>query len=191
MKILMFGFDAKERPQIDRALVRLGHQTFTVDKPESAAVLARVDEEKIEAVIADGRVPKFEWVELCQKLRADAGRPFVYILLHVGFRSDESHEAWAVELGADDFLADLTDEQELWRKLRVAARTIEFERQLRRFETPLAICTGCNRIRDEIDHWRDPDECVGARLQGQLTAVICPDCYGKRYGQEIRVAQTD
>ncbi len=175
MRILVFGFDAKERLPIERALTRLGHLAFAADEPEAAA--ARVEEDRIEVTIADGRVPKFEWLELCQRLRDESGRPFVYILLHLGPKSEESHEAWAAELGVEDFITEPADERELWRKLRIAARTIESDRKMRGFETSLAICTQCSRIRDEADHWRDLEECIGARVQGRLTAVICPNCY--------------
>jgi DNA-binding response OmpR family regulator len=187
MKILVFGFDAREQPLIERALASLGHQAYMADEPGAAA--AKVGEEKIMAAIADGRVPKFEWLELCRRLRADPGQPFVYILLHSGPDSEESHEAWAAELGVDDFLTELADERELWRKLRVAGRMVETSRRMRQFEASLAICTHCKRVRDEVDHWRDLDDYIGGRLRGQLTAVICPDCYIKRFGPEFRVTR--
>ncbi len=184
---MVFGFGPDEQPLWERTLGRLGHRAFGEASVEAAC--ARVERSDVKVVIADGRVPKFEWLELCRQLRSDPARPYVYILLAGGPDSDESHEAWAAESGVDDFLVGEADERELWRRLRLAARTVEAERRSRQSEAALAICSYCKRVRDDEDHWSDLDYYIGRRLRGQITPVICPDCYLKNFGPEFRASR--
>jgi DNA-binding response OmpR family regulator len=125
MRILLFGIGGPgARKPLERALARLGHETFAEHDVEAA--LGRIGEMEIRTVIADGRMPKFEWIQLCRQLRSAADAPYVYFLLVEGPQSDESHETWALSAGVDDFLGKPADETELRRRLRAAAQRASF-----------------------------------------------------------------
>ena len=123
MRILLFGIGATgaRRPLVG-ALTRLGHEVFAENDCEAA--LNRIGELEIPVVIADGRLPKFDWIALCRELRSSPAKPYVYFILLEGPQADDSHEIWAVEAGVDDFLDKLADETELRRRLRLAATRI-------------------------------------------------------------------
>ena len=123
MRILIFGFGSPgSRRPLERALARLGHETFAEN--DSDAALSRLGEMEIRTVIADGRLPKFEWIDLCRRLRTDPTLPYVHVILMEGRDADQSHEDWAIDAGVDDFLGHLVDETELRRRLRPAARRL-------------------------------------------------------------------
>jgi DNA-binding response OmpR family regulator len=133
MRILAFGFGSPGacRP-LERALIRLGHEVFIEN--DCAIAVNCIGEMEIRVAIADGRLPKFDWIELCRRLRSDSGRPYVHIILLEGPAADDSHEIWAVEAGVDDFLDKLADETELRRRLRLAASRVSDAGPLREAE---------------------------------------------------------
>jgi DNA-binding response OmpR family regulator len=120
MRILIFGIGSPgARAPLVRALTRLGHEVLAENDVDAA--LNCIGEMEIRVVIADGRLPKFEWIDLCRQLRVIQGRPYVHFILLEGPQADDSHETWAAEAGVDDFLDKLADETELRRRLRLAA----------------------------------------------------------------------
>ena len=130
MRILIFGIGSPgARAPLVRALNRLGHEVFAENGVEAA--LNILGEMEIRVVIADGRLPKFEWIDLCRQLRSDPAEPPVHFILLEGSQADDSHEAWAVEAGVDDFLDKLADEVELRRRLRIAALRVGSRVQVR------------------------------------------------------------
>jgi two-component system phosphate regulon response regulator PhoB len=120
MRVLIFGVGSPgARKPLERVLTRLGHEAWAENDVEAALNL--IGEMEIRVVIGDGRLPKFEWIELCRRLRAGGARPYVYFLLIEDPHADDSHEIWAAEAGIDDFLDELANEREVRRRLRLAA----------------------------------------------------------------------
>jgi len=130
MKILLFGIGASRGKQaLERELGRLGHETFVENSCDAA--LARIEEAEIRVVIADGRLPKFDWIDLCRRLRENRAMPYVYVILIESGDADQSHEEWAIDAGVDDFLCDPADGLELRRRLRPAAYRVSATRRMR------------------------------------------------------------
>ena len=50
-------------------------------------------------------------------------------------------------------------------------------------ERMVTLCTGCQRIRDEDDVWREVEPFLGRHGVG-VTHGICPDCYLRDYGED-------
>lgn len=148
--------------------------------------VARIEEAKVSVVIGDGRIPKFGWIDLCRRLRADRSKPYVYFLLVESSWADESHEDWAYSAGVDDFLHDLANERELRRRLRLAAHHVGTHHRVQQLESTVPVCNHCKKIRDEFDHWHEAGGYLEARLGRQISRTICPDCYIKNFGLEYR-----
>ncbi len=128
VKILIFGHgSARSRQPLELALAKLGHETFAEEDCASAA--ACIEHHDLRVVIADGRLPKFGWVELCRQLRSDRSKPYVHVILLED--ADSTHEDWAIDAGVDDFLERPADERELRRRLRPAAYRISATRTVR------------------------------------------------------------
>jgi DNA-binding response OmpR family regulator len=121
MRILIFGLGSPgSRKPLERTLQRLGHEVFSENDGDAA--ISRIGEMEIPVVIADGRLPKFDWIELCRRLRANPPASYVHFIL-LSPQADDSHEIWALDAGVDDFIDKLNDETELRRRLRpVVAR---------------------------------------------------------------------
>ncbi len=120
MKILVFGVEStRARQPLERVLARLGHETFATSDCDAAVTC--IGHEGIPVIIADGRLPKFGWIDLCRRLRAGGSKTRVHFILIEDATADESHEEWAIEAGVDDFLGQVADESELRRRLRLAA----------------------------------------------------------------------
>ncbi len=187
MKVLIYGMDAADRGRIGRVLQRLGHEVTAENDCEAA--VARIGEMEIETVIADGRIPKFGWMELCRRLRDGGAGPYVYFLLLESRWVDKSHEEWACSAGVDDFLEELADERELRRRLRVAANITGIFQRAQALKSSVPVCRHCKRVRDEQDHWQDIEGSLGARFGMQLSPSICPDCYIRNFGLEFNTSR--
>lgn len=123
MKILFFDFEPDDREKFHGRLLDLGHEGFFEENAEDA--LARIGEQGIRIVVAEGRLPRFAWSELVRRLREDPRKPYVYVILREDGETDDSHEEWAAEAGVDDFISGPEDGRELRRRLRVAGRIAE------------------------------------------------------------------
>jgi len=176
--------DASDGHRLGRVLRRLEHAVLVENDCDQA--IARIDEAKISVVIGDGRIPRFAWIDLCRRLRADRSKPYVYFLLLESPWADESHEDWAYSAGVDDFLHELSDERELQRRLRLAAHHVGANHRVQQLESVVPVCSHCKKIRDELDRWQEVEGYLGARLGKQLSPSICPDCYIKNFGLEYR-----
>ncbi len=122
MRILLFGLGRVGVLPLERALARLGHETFAEN--DSGAAFARLEAAELRVVIADGRLPKFDWMDLSRRLRDNPPTAGIHIILIESPTVDGTHEAWAAEAGVDDFLYRPGDERELRRLLLVASRRL-------------------------------------------------------------------
>jgi CheY-like chemotaxis protein len=122
MRILLFGLGRVGVRPLERALARLGHETFAED--DGGAAFARLEAAELRVVIADGRLPKFDWMDLCRRLRENPPTAAIHFILVESPTVDGTHEAWAAEAGIDDFLYRPGDERELRRLLLAASRRL-------------------------------------------------------------------
>jgi len=123
MKILLFGLGSPgSRRPLERALARLGHETVAENDVDVAFV--RLEAGELRVVIADGRLPKFDWIDLCRHLRENPPTAGVHFILVESPNEDSSHEAWATEAGVDGFLYRPGDERELRGLLLLASRRL-------------------------------------------------------------------
>jgi diguanylate cyclase (GGDEF)-like protein len=79
--------------------------------------------------ILDWMMPGMEGVQVCQKLRESADRPYVYVLLLTA-RTQKEDLLQGLESGADDYLTKPFDSQELRARLHVGQRILNLQDQL-------------------------------------------------------------
>jgi two-component system, cell cycle response regulator len=82
-------------------------------------------------VITDCLMPDFSGIEVCQRIRADAGSSYTYIILLTGV-SDKSEVVRGLKAGADDYLTKPFDSEELLARAGVGRRTVELHREIER-----------------------------------------------------------
>jgi YesN/AraC family two-component response regulator len=100
----------------------------------------------------------------------------------------------AAEAGVDDFLTKPLDMSELWTRLRVAERILNYTTQVRQLEELLPICSYCKKIRDDQNYWQQMEGYINERTGSEFSHSICPDCYTRVVLPELdqlKAAQTD
>lgn len=174
MNALVVEDDPIARAVLQATLTRLGHESRAVADGQEAWEL--LEREPYRLVISDWKMPRMDGLELCRRVRARGGEYVSFILLTALTASLENRTA-AMEAGVDDFLTKPVNTEELWMRLHVAARILEFTRQVRQLEQFLPICSYCKKIRDDKNYWSRVEDYLNSRTGARLSHSICPDCY--------------
>lgn len=146
-------------------------------------------EEGINLAILDWMMPGLEGPEVCRKIKATPGSPFVYVMMLTAL-TEKEHIVKALSTGADDYLAKPWNPAELEARVRAGLRIVKLESTLRRkianlqgaldhveqLRGILPICAWCHKIRDDSDYWRSVEEYFETYSKTQFTHSICPDC---------------
>jgi diguanylate cyclase (GGDEF)-like protein len=127
MKILLADDDPTSRLIVQLALRGLGHECHTAN--DGAEAWDAFNRQRPDVVISDWIMPGLTGLELCRRIRADAGDTYTYFIMVT------SHGAVAEVLegmgaGADDYLLKPLDPDDLQARLIPAARITALHRQL-------------------------------------------------------------
>ena len=185
MKIIVAEDDPLTRDIIVQILKNLRHDVRAYATGDEARKAFR--EEPAEVIFSDWVMPGMDGLEFCRSLRELESKNYVYFILATGGRtSDTDHDA-AVHAGVDDFLIKPVHPDEIWRRLFVAKRILDFTRHIRQIKELLPACMYCKKIRDDSDYWRNFEAYIQEQPNEDSTAYICPDCqqaqaYGAKPG---------
>ena len=133
---------------------------------------------RVPIVISDWYMPEMDGPELCRRIRARVGEPYVYFIM-VTSRGGKQQYLAGMEAGADDFIAKPVDPDELRARLTVAERILGLRKELQQLEVLLPICSYCKRIRNDKELWETLETYIETHFERMLTHSICPDCYTK------------
>jgi phosphoserine phosphatase RsbU/P len=133
---------------------------------------------RVPIVISDWYMPEMDGPELCRRIRARTGEPYVYFIL-VTVRGGKQQYLAGMDAGADDFIAKPVDPDELRARLTVAERILGLRKELQQLEILLPICSYCKRIRNDKEEWETLETYIETHFERMLTHSICPDCYTK------------
>ncbi|HEX4574797.1 MAG TPA: response regulator, partial [Gemmatimonadales bacterium] len=84
---------------------------------------------RIPVVISDWYMPEMDGPELCRRIRARQGEPYVYFVL-ITSRGGKQQYLAGMEAGADDFVTKPVDPDELRARLTAAERILGLRHQL-------------------------------------------------------------
>ena len=188
MKILIADDHVIARRILEEAIGDLGHDVTVVCDGREAwdeLSIARYD-----VVISDWVMPRIDGIELCRRLRARKGEPFIYVML-VSARNSSEDIVKGIMAGANDFITKPVERSELRARLHAAERMVDLERSLagrlidleRALEevatlrSLLPICMYCKSIRNDQQAWDDIEEYLRRHANAECTHSICPDCY--------------
>ncbi len=178
MKIIVAEDDALTRQIIVKILKNLDHEVRAYATGDEA--WAANEEELADVIFSDWLMPGLDGLELCKRLRKAQNKNYVYFILATGGRtSDDDHDA-AVRAGVDDFLVKPINPDEVWRRLFVARRILDFTRHLRRVRALLPACAMCKKIRDDNAYWHDFEAYIEEQPNDEADAFVCPDCQRKQ-----------
>jgi DNA-binding response OmpR family regulator len=174
MKVLIVDDDPVARLMLESALRSLGHEVVATDSGESA--WRELHRNPVRVVVSDWMMPDIDGLELCHRIRTE-GSEYIYFILLTGLTASQRNQLTAADAGVDDFLCKPINPQELWRRLRVAERILNFTKQVRQLESFLPICSYCKQVRDDQDYWQQIESYLNTHIGTSFSHVICPDCY--------------
>jgi len=129
LKILVADDDPVIRTLVETHLRRWGHEVVTAEDGEKAwEELATEDSPKI--AILDWMMPKRDGLDICTALRACEKDSYVYIVFLTS-RSAKEDVVKGLEAGADDYIVKPFDYNELRTRVRVGARIVKLQDELR------------------------------------------------------------
>lgn len=175
MKILTVEDDAVARAVLRQALRRLGHESVEAADGEAAWELLQT--EPVRVIVSDWMMPRTDGLDLCRRVRARAGKDYIYFILLTSRDATEENQMAATDAGVDDFLTKPLDLAELWTRLRVAERILRYTTQVRQLEEMLPICSYCKKIRDDQNYWQQLEGYISERTGSDFSHSVCPDCY--------------
>ncbi len=130
-------------------------------------------------VVSDWIMPDVDGLELCRRIRARDKEDYVYFVLLTGKDANQENQREAADAGVDDFLSKPLNANELWMRLRVAARILNYTQQLQQLEEMMPICSYCKKIRDDKNYWQQIEGYINERTGSEFSHSICPDCYDR------------
>jgi len=133
MKILV----ADDNTQLVMTLsgvLRLWDYEVTVAQTGDDALDALLARDAPCLALLDWQMPGIDGIEVCRRVRAEAGRPYAYLVLMTGEASREAMLG-ALEAGADEFLAKPVDDVELKARLGTGRRIVSLQERLHEMAT--------------------------------------------------------
>jgi len=129
-------------------------------------------------VITDWMMPDYSGLELCQKIRNEAGRPYTYIVVITG-NTEKANLVEALEAGADDYITKPFDTAEFLARVGVGRRTIGLHREI----------DAKNKLLEEMAH---TDPLTGLPNRRAIQDWATRQLRGaKRHGYSLWVVHTD
>ncbi|HTR47638.1 MAG TPA: diguanylate cyclase [Verrucomicrobiae bacterium] len=124
-RILVAEDDPVSRRVLESFLTKWGFEVVgAADGLEAAQILGRTDAPQL--AILDWMMPGMEGPQICRQVRANAGRPYTYIMLLTA-RTQKADVFQGLESGADDYLTKPFDSQELRARLHVGQRILDLQ----------------------------------------------------------------
>jgi phosphoserine phosphatase RsbU/P len=142
--------------------------------------------------IIDWMMPGVDGPELCRRVRREASRAHMYLILLTS-RAGRGDVVAGLDAGADDYLTKPFDADELRARVRVGRRVLALQQRLaeqvaelqtmmanvKQLHGLLPICSYCKRIRSDSNYWEQVESYISNHTDAQFSHGICPCCYEK------------
>ena len=189
MKILAVEDDPVARRVLRQALKKLGHDVIEAVNGEMG--LDELSKEKVRVIASDWVMPEMDGLEFCRRVRDRSTEDYVYFILLTSRTASAENEREAADAGVDDFLSKPLDINELWMRLRVAERILQFATQVRTLEAFLPICSYCKKVREDSNYWTQIESYINTRTGTDFSHSVCPDCYQAVVLPELEKLKSD
>lgn len=182
--ILVAEDDPASRVLIGHSLRKLNYQVSLANNGREAWDL--FDKKPFRIIVSDWRMPGFDGLEFCRKVRSRPASPYTYFILLTAERQTAENYELAIEAGIDDFLTKPLDPFKMRTRLHVAERILEFTHKIRELKTLIPICSYCKKIRNDEEYWEQIEGYIQRETGSQFSHGICPDCYKSKVEPEIK-----
>ena len=140
--------------------------------------------------ILDWEMPGASGPDLCRRIRRDADRSHMHVILLTS-RNRRSDLIAGLDAGADDYLIKPYDHEELRARVHVGLRVLSLQHrlaervaelqtalaQVKQLKGLLPICSYCKRIRRDEDYWEQLESYIAQHTDAEFSHGICPHCY--------------
>jgi sigma-B regulation protein RsbU (phosphoserine phosphatase) len=189
MRALIADDDRTTTAILSKTLQRWGIDVIVVADGAAAWDVLTSDDNPTLAIL-DWMMPGLDGLEICRRLRQDAARAHIYVILLSG-RDSRADIVAGLEAGADDYLIKPFDPGELRARVHVGIRVVTLQTNLaqrvgelqdalskvRQLRGLLPICSYCKRIRTDENYWQQVDGYIAEHSEVQFSHGICPTCY--------------
>ena len=183
MKILVADDDPTTLAIVNATLQDFGHEPIL--REDGAKAWEVLQQEDIPVVISDWMMPNMDGLGLCRKIRAEKSDAYIYFIILTARKRDVQALRESVAAGVDDFLTKPMDPDQIWMRLKVAERILNYQHTINNLEGMLPICSYCKRVREDDDYWEQVESYISRRTDAAFTHGICPDCYEQRIKPEL------
>ncbi|MDR3710157.1 MAG: SpoIIE family protein phosphatase [Capsulimonadaceae bacterium] len=160
MKVLVADDDAITRRMVEGVLRRWGYDVVVAEDGDQAWASLQGDDAPQMAIL-DWQMPGLDGVEVCRRLRAQTGRPYVYVVVLTS-RDTSQDLAQGAEAGADDYLVKPFDPPRLKMRVRAGLRILQLQAEL------MKSVENYKRADAELEQARVREVETGARIQQTL-----------------------
>ncbi len=177
MRALIADDDRMSTRMLEAALRRWAFDCEIVNDGSGAwNALAAADSPTL--AVLDWMMPGLDGPEICRRVRADATRPPIYILLLTA-RSSRADIIVGLDAGADDYLVKPFDPDELRARVHVGRRMLDALTKVIQLTGLLPICSYCKRVRADDNYWHQVESYISHHSNAVFSHGICPACYEK------------
>jgi sigma-B regulation protein RsbU (phosphoserine phosphatase) len=149
-------------------------------------------EPDIALVVLDWSMPGLDGLEVCRRIRADATREHLHVLLLTA-REGATDIVSGLDAGADDYLSKPFDPEVFRARVHVGLRILRLKERLanrvgeleaalakvKQLSGLLPICSYCKQVRSDTDYWEQVEHYVAQHTDLQFSHGVCPSCYDR------------
>lgn len=191
MRILIAEDDKVTRMRLEKSLGGWGFDVEAVGDGQTAwERLCGEDPPRL--CIIDWLMPAMEGPELCRRVRKKFSEEYFYLII-LSAQQGVDNLIEGLSAGADDYVTKPFIGRELRSRIDVGVRVLGLEQMLekkihqleaaledvKQLRGLLPICSYCNRIRDDENHWEQVDTYITRRSDVEFSHSVCPACYKK------------
>lgn len=183
MRILIADDDPVTRKLLRDEVSKLAHDVTLAENGEQA--WARFKKSPFPVVITDWDMPWPDGLELCKRVRAHPQKTYTYIIIVSSVYTLKTNFHQAMDGGVDDLINKPFEPRDLFVRLRVAERIVNYYTQLQELKHLIPICMYCKKIRDDKDYWHEIESYLRTHTGTDFSHGICPACYETRVKPEM------
>jgi len=189
VRILIADDNEVSRLELKSLLSRHDYEVETVSDGTDAWEILHGDSPP-RLVILDWLMDEMDGVEVCRRVRERTELRNVYVILLTALH-DKKYLLAGLEAGANDYVTQPFDSQELLARVRIGAKMIGLQNELatrieeleaaltrvQQLQGLLPICSYCKSIRDDKNYWHQVESYVRSTSEAEFRHGICPDCW--------------
>ncbi len=183
LNIIVAEDELINRRLIERFLLENGHEVRAFANGHDAWEAWRAAPAQL--VVSDWMMPDSDGLDLCRRIRGGRREEYTYFILLTSVSRTRETIHSAAEAGVDDFLNKPINPDDMWMRLRVAGRILNYAGQVRQLESLIPICAYCKKVRDDSNLWQAVDSYLSQQTGKDLSHSICPDCLARVLKEEV------